>query len=255
MREAPRPLQKRARATGLSFLPIAEALKDADIIVSTVTTHVALAAAESCSKYLNPNQIYLDLNATAPSVKRGIAEVVQSAGARFVEGAILGAVGVSGVKTKILVGGPHGPAAAETLKSLGFNAVFYSTEIGKASSFKMLRSVFSKGLEALLIEFLVAGKRAGIEDDLWDEITALFEVNSFDRVAANWVQTHAVAHERRYHEMKQVTEVLREIGLDPLLTSCTEAFFKRSCSIGMKETFADKPDTMNEVIEFLEKRL
>ena len=55
--------------------------------------------------------------------------------------------------------------------------------------------------------------------------------------------------------MKQVTEVLREIGLDPLLTSCTEAFFKRSCKMGMKEAFADKPDTKEDVIEFMEKRL
>jgi 3-hydroxyisobutyrate dehydrogenase-like beta-hydroxyacid dehydrogenase len=31
-----------------------------------------------------------------------------------------------------------------------------------ASIIKMLRSVFSKGLEALLIEFLVAGERAGM---------------------------------------------------------------------------------------------
>ena len=35
--------------------------------------------------------------------------------------------------------------------------------------FKMLRSVFSKGMEALLIEFLVAAERAGIRADLWAE--------------------------------------------------------------------------------------
>ncbi|MBN1685633.1 MAG: NAD(P)-dependent oxidoreductase [Spirochaetales bacterium] len=248
-------LQRRARVPGLSFLPIAEAMKGADLVLSTVTTHAALAAAEACSPYLEPNQTYIDLNAAAPSLKRAIAEVVQGAGAHFVEGAILGAVGITGADTKILIGGPHGPKAALALTQLGLHAVFYSTDIGKASSFKMLRSVFSKGLEALLIEFLVAGRRAGIESELWNEITELFKHDSFDRVAANWIETHATAHERRYHEMKQVTEVLREIGLDPLLTSCTEAFFKRSCEMGMKESFAGKPATRHEVIEFMEKRL
>ena len=214
-------LYRRARVPDISFLPIADVLKDADLVLSTVTTHVALEAA----------------------------------GAQFVEGAILGAIGVTGAETKILIGGAKGRETAETLSQLGLHAVFYSPDIGKASSFKMLRSVFSKGVEALLIEFLVAGKRAGIENDLWAEITELFELNSFDRVAANWIQTHATAHERRYHEMKQVSDVLREMGLDPLLTSGTEAFFERSCNMGMKEAFTAKPDDMEDVIEFMEKHL
>ncbi len=248
-------LHGRARVPDISFLPIADVLKDADLVLSTVTTHVALEAAESCSKNLRPDQIYLDLNATAPSAKRSIAHIIQAAGAQFVEGAILGAIGVTGAETKILIGGAKGRETAETLSQLGLHAVFYSPDIGKASSFKMLRSVFSKGVEALLIEFLVAGKRAGIENDLWAEITELFELNSFDRVAANWIQTHATAHERRYHEMKQVSDVLREMGLDPLLTSGTEAFFERSCNMGMKEAFTAKPDDMEDVIEFMEKHL
>ena len=248
-------LKKRTRVRDLSFLPMADAVKDADLVFSTVTTDVAAAAAEACSKYLKPHQVYLDLNAAAPSVKRRVADIVQAAGARFVEGAVLGAVGVTGAKTKILLGGPHGEKTSATLTQLGLNAVFYSTEIGKASSFKMIRSVFSKGLEALLIEFLVAGKRAGIEKDLWDEITELFEHNSFEQTAANWIQSHATAHERRYHEMKQVTGVLREIGIDPLLTSSTEAFFKRSCDIGLGEAFTAKPDSKQDVIDFMEKHL
>ena len=119
----------------------------------------------------------------------------------------------------------------------------------------MLRSIFSKGLEVLLLEFLIAGKRAGMEDDLWEEIVGLFKNNPFDVVAANWIKTHATAHERRYHEMKQVAEVIREIDLDPILTSGTEAFFKRSCELGMSDAFPEKPDTMEAVIEFMEKQL
>ena len=97
--------------------------------------------------------------------------------------------------------------------------------------------------------------RAGVKDDLWQEIVSLFKNNPVDVVAANWIKTHATAHERRFHEMKQVREVVQEIGLNPILTTGTEVFFKRSCELGLKDAFPQKPDTLDAVIEFMEKKL
>jgi len=248
-------LNKRALVDGIQFGLLPDAVRNADFILSTVTTSVAEEAARSCSERIRPGQTYIDLNATAPSMKHRIAEIIQPTGADFVEGSILGAVGVTGSETHILTGGPKGRETADILTRLGLHAAYYSSEIGKASTFKMLRSVFSKGLEVLLLEFLIAGKRAGIEDDLWKEIVDLFKNNPFDVVAANWIKTHATAHERRYHEMTQVRGVVQEIGLDPILTSGTEAFFKRSCELGLKEAFPKKPDSMDAVIDFMEKQL
>jgi len=248
-------LNKRALVDGIQFGLLPDAVRNADFILSTVTTSVAEEAARSCSERIRPGQTYIDLNATAPSMKHRIAEIIQPTGADFVEGSILGAVGVTGSETHILTGGPKGRETADILTRLGLHAAYYSSEIGKASTFKMLRSIFSKGLEVLLLEFLIAGKRAGMEDDLWKEIADLFKNNPFDVVAANWIKTHATAHERRYHEMTQVRGVVQEIGLDPILTSGTEAFFKRSCELGLKEAFPKKPDSMDAVIDFMEKQL
>ena len=78
----------------------------------------------------------------------------------------------------------------------------------------MLRSVFSKGLEALLVECRLAGRRAGVEEDLWREIVATLDAASFDEVGGNWVRTHATAHRRRHQEMVQVAQMLRDMGVD-----------------------------------------
>lgn len=244
-------LKARAGATKVSFCSLPEALRDASYVLSTVTTSVAVGAAQQCARHLAAGQTYVDLNATEPGLKKEIGRIVAASGAAFVEGALLGAVGVTGAKTEILLGGPDGRRAEEDLRGrLGLNARFYSAEIGKASMFKMLRSVFSKGMEALLIEFLVAGERAGIRDDLWREVTALFANQPFDKVAANWVRTHAGAHERRYHEMKQVAGVLRELGLDPTVTAATEAFFQRSGRLGLKGAA-----NMDEVVRFFNEHV
>jgi 3-hydroxyisobutyrate dehydrogenase-like beta-hydroxyacid dehydrogenase len=240
-------LQARAGAAPVAFAKLDDAVRGAGYVFSTVTTSVALDAARRCAGHLDAGQCFVDLNATGPGLKAEIGQVIAAAGARFVEGALLGAVGVTGAKTEILLGGPHARAAENDLAgALGLQARFYSEEIGKASTFKMLRSVFSKGMEALLVEFLVAGERAGMRDELWKEVTTLFATQPFDKVSMNWVRSHSSAHARRRDEMKQVAGVLRELGVEPIVTTGTHALFEHSGRVGLTPQA-----TADDVIRFL----
>ena len=244
-------LKARAGATAVGFGTLPKVLRGARYVLSTVTTSVSRDVARECARHLGAGQVYLDLNASEPAVKQEIAGIVAACGADFVEGALLGAVGVTGAKTEILLGGPHARRVERELAGeLGLNARFYSEEIGQASMFKMLRSVFSKGMEALLIEFLVAGERAGIREDLWKEVTALFASQPFDKVASNWVRTHAGAHARRHQEVKQVAAVLQGLGIEPTITAATQRFFERSGRLGLAPA-----KTADEVIRIFNERL
>jgi 3-hydroxyisobutyrate dehydrogenase-like beta-hydroxyacid dehydrogenase len=156
-------------------------LKGADYVLSTVTTQKALQVARDCSPLLKPGQVFIDLNSTSPSVKVEINEIIRSGYADFVEGSILGAVGTTGAKTHILFCGEKGKTVSAHLSDLGLNISFYNPDIGKASMFKMLRSIFSKGLETLILELMISGKRAGIEKDLWRDITKFMVENPFDK--------------------------------------------------------------------------
>lgn len=244
-------LRARDPSGRVRWSSLADVTTHSECILSTVTTSVAVAAARTVAPHLQRGQTYLDLNATAPALKREIANIVEPTGADFIEGAILGAIGVSGAKTKILLGGDRAEEIASHLARLGLNTVFYSREIGRASAFKLLRSVFSKGMEALLVEYLVAGERAGIREDLWREIVDLFTANSFEQVASNWIATHATAHERRYHEVVQVGAELRALGIEPIMTAATERFFQRSRELGLKDAFGANKPTAAEVVAVL----
>ena len=248
-------LVSRAIGPAPDFLALPELTAQADIVLSTVTTDVALSAAKACVPLLRAGQVYVDLNATSPSVKRETASVIAPSGADFVEGAILSAIGVAGADAKVLLCGARASELAAVLSKLGLNAHAYGIEIGKASSFKMLRSVFSKGIEALLIECLLAGRRAGIEQALWEEIVATMDAASFDDVGGNWVRTHATAHARRSHEMRQVADVLRELRVDAPMTAATLALFERSTRIALKDAFPAPPASAAEVIAALDARI
>ena len=249
-------LKARAAGMKIDFGLLPEAIGKASYILSTVTTSVAQQAAQRCVPHLRAGHIYVDFNATDPALKSDIERIVTPSGAAFVEGAVLGAVGVTGAKTEILLGGPHARRAEQNLAGeMGLNARFYSEEIGKASMFKNLRSVFSKGLEALLIEFLTAGERAGIRADLWREVTELFTNHPFEKTASNWVRTHATAHARRHSEMKQVVNVLRQLGIDPTMTQATVNFFARSGALGLQDRFSTVPQNLDDVVRFFNERL
>lgn len=248
-------LAQRARGAPPRFAALPAMLAHADLVLSTVTTDVALEAARTCVPHLRAGQLYVDLNAASPAVKREIAALVRASGADFVEGAILSAVGVAGAKSKVLVCGERAAEAAARLSALGLDFRDYGREIGKASSFKMLRSVFSKGVEALLVEALLAARRAGVEADLWREIVATIDAASFEEVGGNWVRTHASAHERRWHEMKDVHAALAELDLDAPMTQATVALFERSTRLALRQAFPAQPPSASAVIAELDARI
>jgi 3-hydroxyisobutyrate dehydrogenase-like beta-hydroxyacid dehydrogenase len=248
-------LKARAADTPVMFLPLAEMLARSEIVLSTVTTDVALEAAQACASHLDGNHIFVDLNATSPAIKRAIAAALSPSGASFVEGAILGAIAVTGAQTRILVCGHKGANVADTLTRLGLNVAFYGDEIGRASTFKLLRSIFSKGMEALLLESMLAARRAGVGEDVWREIVATLDERSFAEIGGNWMRTHGAAHARRYHEMVQVETLVRELGIDPLVTQATTAFFQRSTQLELSKACHGKPADTEQVLIALDNLL
>lgn len=249
--EGYRELLERAKLQKVALEDLKRLVSGRQVVLSTVTTDVALEVAKECASFLTARHVYIDMNSTAPNVKVKIAKVIGETGARFVEGAILGAIGATGASTKVLLGGQGAEECSGLLNELGLNTRMFSEEIGKASTFKMIRSVFSKGAEALLIEMLTAGRKAGIEGQLWDDIVGFMESKPFGKIASNWLETHATACERRYFEMKQVCQTMEEMGMAPVMSCATEQVFKESVDKGIKSKFSKKADKYSQVIEAL----
>ncbi len=120
---------------------------------------------------------------------------------------------------------------------------------------KMLRSIFTKGVECLLVEMLAAGKRSGVDSYLWKDIVSFMSENPFETVAENWIKTHVTACGRRYQEMTQIVETLEELGINPVMTKATETFFDRSASMELHRHFPKSPDSTESVVEFFSTRL
>ena len=237
----------------IAFVDFAAAVVDNDFVLSMVTTDIAENIAVKAARHLENGQFYVDLNSTAPAKKRAIAEIVEKSGAHFVEGAIMEAMAAAGANARILIGGASMSHAAEALAVQGLNCEAYREEVGAASLFKMLRSIFSKGVEAVLIETLLAAERGGVREDIWAEIQRTFQNTPFEKMAHGWVTSHASACKRRCDELVQVNGVVSDLGLTPQMCAAAAQVFKASVADGLNDAFDHPPAQMADVVEWLNK--
>jgi 3-hydroxyisobutyrate dehydrogenase-like beta-hydroxyacid dehydrogenase len=199
-----------------------EAVAEADLVVSAVTAAQDVTAAKTVAGGLRKGAFFLDVNSASPEAKKQSAEIVNGAGGRYVEAAVMAPIGPKRIATPMLLGGPH----AETFLPLGQEAGFagmsvFSADYGKASAAKMCRSVMVKGVEALLTESLISARHYGVEQAVLDSLSDLFPLGDWPKLA-RYMISRALEHgTRRAEEMREVAQTVADAGLTPLLSSAT----------------------------------
>lgn len=249
-------MQKRAAELNVKLAgDIASLIEGCEIVLSTVTVDAAIEVAKQSASFLGKQNTYVDLNSTSPGTKREIAHIVETTGANFVEGAILGAIGSYGLRVPIMVCGEEVEEFQNLMGQVGMDLTYVGKAIGKACTIKMLRSVFAKGVEALLVEMLQGAVRHDVENYVMENICKYMDGSSFFSIANNWLTTHAVHAERRFWEMEQVIETLREIGVEPIMATATREKLKVSIDLRLKEFFEGRePKDYHQVIAAIEAK-
>jgi 3-hydroxyisobutyrate dehydrogenase-like beta-hydroxyacid dehydrogenase len=246
-------MQKKIEEDRSKACSLAEVLGGSDYILSVIPPQSCCEIADCASRSLHRHQVFVDLTSTSPAIKRMVAVSVTNGDSRFVEGVILGAVS-SSISPVILLGGPAGENTAWVFQQYGLDARFYSPEIGRASAFKMLRSIFSKGFEAVLVETLVAARRAGLLNEIWEEIRTTLSKGKAEDTFQIWIRSHARSAQRRCSEMQEVSQFLDDIGIPPVLPGACAQVFARSFEFGVADAFPQEPESFREVIDYLERQ-
>ena len=126
----------------------------------------------------------------------------------------------NGIRAPTLVSGSGAQRFVEIFTRFGMPSSVVSLQAGDAATRKLVRSVMMKGWAAVVIEALQAAEAAGCTDWLWRNMT-----NEISRADENTLRklvkgTHKHGS-RRLHEMEASTELLQELGVEPIMTSAT----------------------------------
>ena len=228
----------------------ADAVGDADLILSTVTSERALEAASAAAPHLRAGQLYLDLNSCSPGKKVKAAAAVETASAaRYVDVAVMDTVPGRGHRVPMLLAGPAAHEAAERLAPFGMTLEVVGDTVGQASTIKMARSVFMKGLEAILCESLVAADRAGVADRVLASIQGTFPDLDWRRLATYHMGRMALHGRRRAVEMDSVADTLTDLGLDPFTAVGSGRRQMWVAGLGLRERFGAKgPETLEDFL-------
>jgi len=220
--EAGNGLREHAAAQGVTLAAShADAVRGAELVVSAVTASQAVPVAAACAPAIRAGALFLDFNSASPGAKIRAAGLIEAAGGRYVEGAVMTSIPPYRIRVPLLLGGPHAADASPALEALGFAPKVASDRLGVASATKMCRSVMVKGLEAMVIESFTAARAYGVEDAVLASLKETFPGIDWEKQGAYFFQRVIEHGRRRSEEVREVAETVREIGLTPWSASGT----------------------------------
>jgi len=132
----------------------------------------------------------------------------------------------AGHRTALLASGPGARAFAARMAPFDMPVEVVDGAVGEAARLRLLRSMFMKGLAALVLEGLGAARAAGAEDWLRTQMAAELGPDGaalVDRLVEGSSQ-HAV---RREHEVRAALSALESSGQPADMTRATLAWFER----------------------------
>ena len=188
--------------------------READVLISANSPSSALAVAVKYGSLTDG--IFLDLNNISPQTAYEIANYLSDD--HFIDAAIMGTVKSN--ELNLFFSGKRANEFKEFLKKYSsnnpqtkVNITVVGDKIGAASALKVLRSSYTKGVSALLIETFEIAEKFGLSDDLWD-VLVLTEGDKFLKSSKSRIENSYKSSKRKYEEMEQLIGFLESYDFE-----------------------------------------
>lgn len=197
------------------------AIGDATVIFSMVTADQAGNAAADTAQYIEQGQYYFDCNSCAPETKKANAKLINAAGGRYVDVAVMAPVYPKMHQTPLLICGEYADDALDIFNQLDMKAKIVEGDVGQASSIKMVRSIMIKGLEALNAECLLAARKLGIDETIIPSLEKSFPEFGWQKRSGYMLERMMQHGIRRAAEMREVALTVEQLGLNNSMAKAT----------------------------------
>ncbi len=221
-------------------------VREVDVLVSVCPPDQALAVARAAMG-AGFAGLYLDANAVSPARAREVAGCAEAAGARYVDGGIVGPPARRAGTTVLYLSGAHAAEVETLFRGSVLEVIRIPGDLTAASALKMAYASFTKGSAALLLAVRALARAEGVETELLD----------------HWARTHPDL-ERRSHttaremapkgwrfagEMDEIAATFRGAGLPGGFHDAAAELYRRL------EPLKDASDaTLEDVLTALVKR-
>jgi len=227
----------RAEALGLEDAGTVEAVaRTSDVVLAVVPPHGAFALARAVAA-AGFRGLYVDANAVAPATAREIGRVVEAAGARFVDGGIVGPATRRPGTTRLYLAGAGAPEVAALFAAGPVEAIVLDGPPGAASALKVAYAAWNKGSQALLAAVRAYAHAEGVAAALLAEwrrsmpdVPARADRAVVDNARKAW---------RFVGEMEEIARALAAVGLPTGFPEAAGEIYRRLAEY--KDTPAPPP--------------
>ena len=246
--------QQRAKKTHATLFsdPQSVAKETLDVLFVAVPASFAEDAWRSIWSELNEETLHVDLTTASAQVKQRLGEDMLNEKRTFIDGAIMGALKVYQHKVPIMVSGTGSTSLIDWGKSTHMNLTYAGDLPGDATNIKFIRSIFTKGLSALLHEVMQAADKLALDDIILDSITRTMDKEPFEQIINRLISSNVIHSQRREKEMENVIDFLNSHGIEPQMTKATRDKLKMITQANILEkNQGDPPKDWKQVMRLV----
>ena len=188
----------------------AGAVGQSDIVLSVCPPEFATDVARSVAAQKFKG-IYVDANAVARATAEQIGEIVERAGASFVDGGIIGSPVKKAGTTRMYLSGEKAEEIAQLFSASMLDARSIGAAPGEASTLKVVYAAWTKGTDALILAIRALATHEGVDKALLAEWSI-----SQPALEQKCVRAAAVAAPKMWRyvgEMREIAEAFQAAGL------------------------------------------
>lgn len=202
------------------------AVKGAALVLAVTAAVDAQRAIAQAWDEMKRGTVYADLSSAPPGLKQDLADTAAIRGLVFSDVALMAPVPGRGLATPALASGPGAADYAATINALGGSVDVIGDRPGDAAARKLLRSVVTKGLTALVIESMEAAAAHGDTEWMWTHVME-FITAAHEGLIQRLIEGTPRHIDRRIVEMESARVFLESLDVDPTMTRSTVEVLRR----------------------------
>ncbi len=219
------------------------------ILFVAVPATKAIDAWSEIKEYINKDTILVDLTTASANEKNMINKIMKDRNLNILDAAILGALKVYQHTVPILVSGQNANHLVDIAETLGMNVTKLNENVGDATNFKYIRSIFTKGLSTLLYEVMETAEKLDLDQEIYSSITNTMDKDDFGEIINRYIKSNVKHSKRREKEMENVSDFMKQHHIETYMTDATISKLKDITQAGLEEKLSDTNYNWVDVIK------
>lgn len=191
--------------------------------------------------------LYLDANAISPARTQRIAAMIAEAGARFVDGSVIGGPAWEPGRTWLYLAGEDAVEVAACFAAGPLETAYLGPDVGQAAALKMAFAAYTKGTSALLSAILAVAEANGVREALmaqWSRNGSDFADQTERRVRNVTAKAWRFAG-----ELEEIAATFQEAGLPPGFGRAAAEVYRRTAHFKNADGTPDIASVLSALLE------